>query len=123
MVDRNHDAGRFPRLEDHHDFVGLHSIEVGIDEVIAASLRGFHNWNLPLARPRPQPGLELLGNAPQRIPAHWIELPIRVEETNDALWLLKRLNEPVEQDAIKATIMPTNAALVVVVEGVHEYPR
>jgi hypothetical protein len=23
VADRNHDAGRFPRLEDHHDFVGL----------------------------------------------------------------------------------------------------
>ena len=100
--------------------VGLRSIEVGIDEVISATVRGFHNWNLPLARPRLQPGLELLGNAPQRIPAQWmqripaqwIELPIRVEETNDALWLLERLNQPIQQDAIKTTVMPTNAALV-----------
>jgi hypothetical protein len=33
-----------------------------------------------------KPGLKLLSNAPQRIPAHWIELPIRIEEANDALW-------------------------------------
>jgi len=32
VADRNHDAGRFPRLEDHHDFVGLCPVEVGIDE-------------------------------------------------------------------------------------------
>jgi len=49
----------------------------------------------------------------------WIELPIRIEEANDALWLLERLNQSVQQDAVKATIAPTNAVLVVLVEGVR----
>jgi hypothetical protein len=40
--------------------------------------------------------LELLGNAPQRVPAHWVQLPIRVEEANDALWLLEGLNESIQ---------------------------
>jgi hypothetical protein len=40
--------------------------------------------------------LELIGNATQRVPAHRIELPIRVEEANDALWLLERLNQPIQ---------------------------
>ena len=52
----------------------------------------------------------------------WIELPIRIEEANDALWLLERLNQSVQQDAVKATIVPTNAVLVVLVEGVHACP-
>jgi hypothetical protein len=122
VADRSHDAGGFPRLEDHHDFVGVRSFEVWIDEVIAATLWGFHNRDVPLSRPSVQPGLKLLGNAPQRIPAHWIELPIRVEEANDALWLLERLNQPIQQDAVKATIVPTNAVLVMLIEGVHECP-
>jgi hypothetical protein len=50
-------------------------------------------------------------------------LPIRIEEANDALWLLERLNQSIQQNAIKATIMPTHAVLVVLIEGVHEYPR
>jgi hypothetical protein len=94
-------------------------VEVGIDEVRAAALRRFHNRDVPLAGPRLQPGLELLGNPPQRVPAHWIELPIGVEEPNHPLRLLERLNQPIQQDAIKATIVPTNAVLVVLVERVR----
>ena len=123
VADCSHDASGFPRLEDHYDVVRVCSFEVWIDKVIAAALRGFHHRDVPLCRPRLQPGLKLLSNAPQRIPAHWIELPIRIEEANDALWLLERLNQSVQQDAVKATIVPTNAVLVVVVEGVHACPR
>src|SRR6516162_7708368 len=123
VADRSHDAGGFPRLEDHHDVVGVRSFEVWIDKVVAAALRGFHNRDVPLCRPSLQPGLKLLGNAPQRIPAHRIKLPICVEEANDALGLLERLNQPIQQDAVKATIVPTNAVLVVLEERVHECPR
>jgi len=63
--------------------------------------------------------LKLLGNAAQGLPAHRIQLPIGVEETDDAFWLLKRLNQSIQQDPVKATKMPTNAALVVLVVGVH----
>jgi hypothetical protein len=49
-------------------------------------------------------------------------LPIHVEEANGALWLLERLNQPIQQDPIKATVMPTDAAFVVFVEGVHDQP-
>jgi hypothetical protein len=28
-------------------------------------------------------------------------LPIRVEEADDALWLLERLNQPIQQDPMK----------------------
>jgi hypothetical protein len=117
-----HDARRLARLENHNHFVGLGSVEVGINEIIASALRGFNNREVPLAGPSLKPSLELLSNAPQRAPTHWIKLPIRVEEANDALRLLERLNQSIQKDAIKATVVPTNAALVVFIEGVHEGP-
>jgi len=64
--------------------------------------------------------LKLLGNVAQRVPAHRVKLPVGVEEADDALRLLERLNQPVQQDAIKASVMPSNAVPVVFVEGVHE---
>jgi hypothetical protein len=45
----------------------------------------------------------LLGNVAQRVPAHRVKLPVGVEEADDALRLLERLNQPVQQDAIKST--------------------
>ena len=122
VADRTHDAGGFTRLEDHHDFIGVRSIEVGIDEFVAAALRGFQNWDGPLVCPSLQPSLELIGNAAEHVPTHRIKLPIRVEEANDALWLLEGLNKPIQKDAIKAAVMPPNAIPVVFVEGVHERP-
>jgi hypothetical protein len=124
VADRNHDAGRFTRLEDHHDFIGVRSLEVGVNKIIAAAaLWGFRNRDVSFARPSLEPGLELLGNPPQRVPAHRIELPIRVEKANDALRLLEGLNKSIQQDAIKTAIMPTNAVHVVFVERVHECPH
>jgi hypothetical protein len=35
VAHRSHDAGRFTCLEDYHDFIGVRSPEVGVDEVIA----------------------------------------------------------------------------------------
>ena len=49
-------------------------------------------------------------------------LTIRVEEPDDALRLLERLNEPIDQDPIEAPIPETNAILVMLVEGVHGGP-
>jgi hypothetical protein len=51
--------------------------------------------------------------------AHRVELAIGVEEPDDALGLLKRLNQPVEQNAIEAPVRQTNAMGVMLVEGVH----
>ena len=39
----------------HNHFVGLGSVEVGINEVIAAALRGFNNWDVPLKAREPAP--------------------------------------------------------------------
>ena len=86
----------------------------------AKRTRACNNREVPLAGPSLKPSLELLSNAPQRAPTHWIKLPIRVEEANDALRRLERLNQSIQKDAIKATVVPTNAALVVFIAcGVH----
>jgi hypothetical protein len=47
--------------------------------------------------------------------------PATLAEGARQIWLNQGLNEPIQQNAIKAAIMPTNAVLVVFVEGVHEY--
>src|ERR1700720_3927522 len=66
--------------------------------------------------------LKLVGNVPQHVPAHRVKLPVGVEKANHAFRLLERLNQSVQQDAIKATVLPSNAVPVVSVEGVHEVP-
>ena len=65
------------------------------------------------------PIMELIGDLPQHIPAHRILIPIRAEETHDALGLLERLDEAVEENPIKAAISESNAILVMLVESVH----
>jgi len=75
---------------------------VGLDEVVAAAFRSLRNRDVPFLRPPFQPALKLLGNVAQRVPAHRVKLPVGVEEADDALRLLERLNQPVQQDAIKA---------------------
>jgi hypothetical protein len=44
---------------------------------------------------------------------------IGFEKANDPLRLLERLNQPIQQNAVETTIMPMDAVLVVLVEGVH----
>jgi hypothetical protein len=46
-------------------------------------------------------------------------LAVRIEEADDPLRLLERLNQPIQQNAVETTIMPTYAVLVVLIEGVH----
>jgi hypothetical protein len=66
--------------------------------------------------------LTLLGNPAEYVPADRIQPPKCVEETENPLGLLKGLNQPIQQDPIKAAVMPTDAALVVFEERVHERP-
>ena len=109
-----------PRSYSDHDLVRVCSSEIGLDEVVAAAFRSLRNRDVPFLRPPFQPALKLLGNVARRVPAHRVKLPVGVEEADDALRLLERLNQPVQQDAIKAPVMPSNAVPMVFVEGVHE---
>jgi hypothetical protein len=46
-------------------------------------------------------------------------LAIGIEKADDPLWLLERLDQPVQQNPVETAIMPEDAVLVVLVEGVH----
>jgi hypothetical protein len=69
--------------------------------------------------PAMDPVLELIGDVAQCIPAHEPVVAVGVEEPDDALGLLERLDHPVEQDPIKASVPEPNATLVMLVERVH----
>jgi hypothetical protein len=106
VADRGHDARRLGRFKNDHDGIGGCPFEMGVDEVIAAACWSLGNRDIPLVRPSFQPALKLLGNIPQHVPAHRVKLPVGVEEADDAFRLLERLNQPVQQDAIKAPPWP-----------------
>jgi hypothetical protein len=57
--------------------------------------------------------LELFCGTAQHIAADRVELPVAVEEADHALGLLKRLDQPVEQDPVKSAVSETDAILVV----------
>ena len=89
-----HDARWFARLEDNHDSIRVCPFEIGIDKVIATTLRSLYHWDVALFRPLLQPALKLLGNVPEHMPAHRIKLPVGIEEADDAFGLLERLIKP-----------------------------
>src|SRR5262249_19349386 len=122
VTDCNENACRFARFENDHHRIRPGPLEIGSDEVIAAAIRRLENRDVPFLRPILEPRLKLLGNAAQDLPANWIDLPVGIEEPDHPLWLLKRLDQPVQQDPVKATVVPADAVLVVFVEGVHERP-
>jgi hypothetical protein len=122
IADRRHDARRLARLENGHDGIGTGPLEIGVDELVAPPFRLWQHGDVPLFRPPFQPPRQLLGNVAQRVPAHRVKLPVGVEEADDALRLLERLDQAVQQDAIKAPVTPPNAVPMVLTEGVHERP-
>ena len=63
--------------------------------------------------------MELISDSPQHVAADRILIPIRTEETHHSLGLLERLDQTVEQNAIKATISESNVIVVMLVESVH----
>jgi len=123
VADGDHDARRFPRLQDRDDLVGLGALEVRFDELVAAALRRIENRKVALLRPLPQPLLKAIGNAMQRASAHRVQVSVGVEKPNYPLRLLKRLDQSVEQNPVEAAIVKANAALMVLIEGVHGSPR
>src|SRR5215471_12257018 len=75
--------------------------------------------DIVLRGPFSYPALELVGDAAQGGSRHRIDLSIRIEEADDPLGLLERLDQPIEQNAVKTTIVPMDAVFVVLEEGVH----
>jgi hypothetical protein len=64
--------------------------------------------------------LKLLSNAAVFAGSQGIT-PVETEKANNPFWLLERLNRPIQQNPIEASVMPANV-FVVLEEGVHEPP-
>src|SRR5215470_10125373 len=103
--------------------VRLRALEVRVDELVTPAPPGcVHHGNVPSFGPAFDPLLELFGDAAQHIPAHRVEPPVGIEETDDPLRLLERLDQAVQQDAVEAAIVEPDAVLVMIEEGVHPAP-
>jgi hypothetical protein len=120
------DGGEDPRwlapFHDDHDLIGLGPSKVRLDERVASTRGRLDDGRAPGLGLSDHPPLVLRGNVRQHGFAHRILLSVRVEEPDDTLRLLERLDQPVDQDPIEAPIRETNAILVMLVEGVHGHP-
>jgi hypothetical protein len=117
--DGSHNPSRLPCLEDGHDLIGLGTPEVAIYEIIAPTWGILLNGHTPFLGTVRSPVVVLTGDIAQDLPAYRIDLAIGPEEANRALFLLKRLDRRIQQDAIETAISKTDVILVVFVEGVH----
>ena len=71
---------------------------------MAASL---HDRDVALAGKAFQPGLEILGDVAQHLPAHWIELPVGIEEADHQLGLLERMERRRQSESPSSPIGPS----------------
>ena len=92
--------------------IGFGSLEVGIDEIIASSLGRFQDPHAPLLRPVRYPVPILLGTVAKFIAGHPLALAVGVEEADDSLGLLERLDQPVQQQSVQAPVMEPDVILV-----------
>src|SRR5271167_4955764 len=119
VPDGGENACWFSCLQDDDQLVGLSTAKVKFNKLIATTLGSLQDGGTPLLGTILYPMVELISDLPQHIPAHWVLISISAEETHDPLGLLKRLDETVEQNAVKTAISESNAILVVLVESVH----
>ena len=119
VADGCHNARGFSCFEDGHDLIGFGPFEIRVDEFVATALRCLHDRDVALRRPLLDPALKLLGDVAQAVARHRVELTVRAEEAHDSLGLLEWLNQAIQQNAIETVIVPMDAILVVLVEGVH----
>ncbi len=119
LADRRHDACRFSGFQDDDHLIRLGCLEVRVDKFVAPTLWRFDNRGVPFVGLILHPALKLLGGAAQDITADRIELPIGSEKAHHPLGLLKRLDEPVQQNPVETPIAKANTVPVMLVEGVH----
>src|SRR5215475_1888274 len=122
IADGNHNTRGLTRLEDDRHVAALSSSEVRIYEFVSTAPGRLCDRDIALRGPLGHPGLKLVSDVAQGGTCHWIDLSIRIEEADDPLRLLERLNQPIQQNAVETTIMPTDAIFVVLEEGVHARP-
>jgi len=123
IADGDHDAGGFTCLQDDDRLIRLGAPEVRFNELISASLWRLQHRHFVFLRPRLQPLLKAIGDPTQHLPADRVELAVGVEKADHSSRLLERLDQSVQQDPVKATIVETNAVLVMLVKRIHESPR
>src|SRR5258708_3073584 len=112
VANGRHDARRFARLEDDHDGIGLGAFEIRIDEFVTTALRRFDNREVALLGPLRHPALKLVGDAAQCVSGHRVHLAVGIETAAPQLWLLDRLNQPVENTPAKTAIWPIESVFL-----------
>jgi hypothetical protein len=123
LADGNQDPRRLAGLENDDDLIGFRVAEIPVDEAVAPLVgRGLEDRRLPVLGLRGDPVVVLPGDVLEDRFAHGVQLAVPAEETDDALRLLKRLNEAIQQQAIEAAVGEPDAIVVMLVEGVHEAP-
>jgi hypothetical protein len=121
IVDGNHDARGFTRLEDDRDSAGLSSSEVEIYEFVGMALGASTIGTLRFAAIR-SPSAETGQRAAQVGSDHQKDLSIRTEEAVDPFGCWNRWSSPLSRMRSKQPLVPTDAALVVLEKGVHSPP-
>src|SRR4029077_5197310 len=119
LADGDHDPSWLSGFENNDHLISLCLPEIAIDKVIPSSLRCFQYGRPPFLATVLNPVLKLLGDIAQALARDSFALTISVEETDDALGLLKGLNQSVQKDPIKTTVAKFYAILMMFAEGVH----
>src|SRR2546425_4950955 len=117
--DGRHNARRFSRFQDADNLIGFGRFEIRLHNLIPPAIRRIQNRCAPFLGSIDDPVVKLCGNFAQDIPADRIELPISTEETDDTFFLLKRLDETVEKNAVETAVLKSDVILVMLVERVH----
>jgi hypothetical protein len=121
VADGHQNPCRFPRFQDRYHLIRFRPAEVGGHKVVSFLFLGrLQDRRSPSPRAVRNKVVILAGDAPQHIAAHRIGVAIGPEEAHHPLLLLKGLNDAVQQEAVEAAVVETDAILVVFVEGVHD---
>jgi hypothetical protein len=120
VADCGHDPRGFSRLQNDDDLIRRCALEVRVDKFVTTALRSLDDWGVPPGRSLLHPDLKLFCSTAQDIATDRIEMPVSFEKADHSLGLLKRLDEPVQQDTVETPIIEANAVLVMIVEGVHD---
>jgi hypothetical protein len=119
LADGGQDTRWLTALDNADHCVGLGVLEVRNDKLVAAPHGSIEDRDIPPLRSVLGPVVKLRGDVAQYVTADGIHLAIGVEETDDPLFLLERLNDAIEQDAVEAAIVEPDAMLMVLAKGVH----
>src|SRR5215471_4841043 len=72
VADGSHDARRLARFEGDDDGVGLGSVKIRVNKIVATTFRRIYDWDVAFCSAFLHPGLKLVGNVAQGLPCHRI---------------------------------------------------